>query len=330
VAPLLLTVPGTPGVPVPEARAATRCPSGYVSLTFDDGPSTTSTPRLLRILRERRVPATFFQVGRRVAAAPRVARRVERSGHLVANHSWAHQDMRTQTFSEVVTTLRRTRSAQVAAGTHPGPLMRPPYGALDAVARDAIASAGYRPVLWTIDPRDWTDVSASTIAGRILAGLRPHARNVVLQHDGVRNSPASVSAVPRVVRRARARGDCFVALDDGGNPGFPWPTASVSVGSTEVREGSDLRATVRLHRPTARATYVTVRLEDIGTTAGEDYRGARKRIRFPAGSMSRTVSWRMLRDGKDEPRERVAVVLRKPRHLRIGTGRREVVVLDAS
>jgi hypothetical protein len=55
------------------------------------------------------------------------------------------------------------------------------------------------------------------------------------------------------------------------------------------------------------------------SAASLSVRGARTRVRFGVGSRARTVSWRMLRDGKDEHRERVAVVLRRPRHLRIGT-----------
>src|SRR5688500_11157617 len=138
---------------VAGAERGGPCRSGFVSLTFDDGPAQ-PTPRLLRILREAHVPATFFMVGQRVAISPRVARQVERAGFLVANHSWAHADMRTQSSAQVAATLRATDAALRRAGTHPTPLMRPPYGALDGAARDGIRAAGLVPVLWTIDSRD--------------------------------------------------------------------------------------------------------------------------------------------------------------------------------
>ena len=73
----------------------------------------------MRILRGAHVPATFFMVGQRVAAMPRVARRVERAGFLVGNHSWAHVDMTTQTSNRVAATLRATEAVLRRVGTHP-------------------------------------------------------------------------------------------------------------------------------------------------------------------------------------------------------------------
>jgi hypothetical protein len=104
--------------------------------------------------------------------------------------------------------------------------MRPPYGAIDARVRRLVADLGLTPVLWTIDSRDWAGGDAQQIASRILAQLRPHQRNVVLQHDGVTNSPASVSAVPYVVRAARRRGYCFTSLNDAGRMVTPGMTPS--------------------------------------------------------------------------------------------------------
>src|ERR1051325_6868049 len=77
-----LTLLGT----TPANAAGSACRSGYVALTFDDGPSVSQTPRLLRILTDRHVPATFFMVGSRVAAAPQLARRVAKAGFAIGNH----------------------------------------------------------------------------------------------------------------------------------------------------------------------------------------------------------------------------------------------------
>lgn len=154
--------------------------------------------------------------------------------------------MRTQTSPQVAATLRATDAALRRAGAHQTRLMRPPYGALDEAARDGIREAGFVPVLWTVDPRDWESATAGQIAARILDGLRPNEANIVLQHDGVRRSPTSVDAVPLVIRGARRRGYCFVALDERGRPGFPTPTASVSVSDT--REGEPAVATGRLSK----------------------------------------------------------------------------------
>lgn len=215
---LVLTTPG-------HAAAATRkpCPSGLVALTFDDGPSPTQTPRLVRILREKRVPATFFMVGQRVRSAPGVARLVQRSGFGIANHTWAHPLLTSVSDRTVRKQLTATRNEMRRHGLRPGPLMRPPYGGIDARVRRGIDGTRLVPVLWSVDSLDWAGGNARQIADRILAGLRPHGQNVVLQHDGVDNSAASIDAVPLVVTEARRRGYCFTALDSRGRKVYPVP-----------------------------------------------------------------------------------------------------------
>ncbi len=293
------------------AEARGGC-TGRVALTFDDGPAGGPTDNLLRILREQRVPATFFMVGQRVAAAPRLTRAVERAGFLLANHSWAHARMTEQSRSEVAATLRATERALRRAGTHPTGLMRPPYGALDAAARAGIRDAGLIPVLWTVDSRDWESGDADQIAARILAQLRPGA-NVVLQHDGVSRSAISIAAVPKVVRGARRRGYCFTALDERGRPGFPTPRVSVSV--TGADEGRRATATIRLSKPPGRATSVRVRTVSRTARVGRDVEQIARRVVVPAGRLTVQVPIEVLRDGTDEPVEEFAVRIARPRGL---------------
>ena len=301
------------------------CRSGYVSLTFDDGPAT-PTGRLVKILREAHVPATFFMVGQRVAATQRVARRVERAGFLIGNHGWAHTDMTTQTSAQVTATLRATDAALRRAGTHPTRLMRPPYGALDDAARAGIRAAGFVPVLWTIDSRDWESGTSRQIAARILAALRPNATNIVLQHDGVQRSPLSVAAVPRVIRGARSRGYCFAALDEHGRPGFPTPTASLSV--TNTREGRPAVTTIRLDKPAGRATSVVLRTRSRSATIGKDVDRVRRRVLIPAGGLARRVRIPVPEDGADERREGFEVTIGRPSGVRIGVGSARARIRD--
>lgn len=99
--------------------------------------------------------------------------------------------------------------------------MRPPYGAIDARVRRDVDDLRLVPVLWNVDSNDWRGGSARQIADSILRQLQRHRDNIVLQHDGVRNSPASVAAVPRVVREARRRGYCFGSLGPRGHIAAP-------------------------------------------------------------------------------------------------------------
>ncbi len=308
-------VTGPSGAAVAAAR--TGCPSGPIALTFDDGPSD-ETGRLVSILRQANVPATFFMVGQRVAAAPRVARHVERAGFLVANHSWAHADMRTQSTAEVSASLRSTQRALRRAGTHPTTLMRPPYGALDDAARKGIRAAGLTPVLWTVDSRDWTGGTAQQISARIVSALRPGATNLVLQHDGIGHSPVSIDAVPLVIRAARKRGYCFTALDEKGRPGFPTPRADLEV--TPTREGGSVVVTIRIDKPAGRSTSVWLRTRSDTARVARDVARIARRVTIPAGRLATRVRIRVPRDGIDEYRERFRVTIGRPHGVRIGDG----------
>lgn len=64
-------------------------------LTFDDGPSATITPKILDILKNEGIPATFFVVGTRVDMYPNLVKRAYEEGHYIANHSYTH------TYSEI-------------------------------------------------------------------------------------------------------------------------------------------------------------------------------------------------------------------------------------
>ncbi len=64
-----------------------------VALTFDDGPDPADTPRLLDLLREKGVNATFFVVGKRADQHPEIVRRAWAEGHLIGNHTWSHYSL---------------------------------------------------------------------------------------------------------------------------------------------------------------------------------------------------------------------------------------------
>ncbi|MCB0894540.1 MAG: polysaccharide deacetylase family protein [Nocardioides sp.] len=251
----------TAAEPGPVQRAVRPCSQGLVALTFDDGPSSSVTPALLRVLERQHVPATFFMVGSRVASAPGVARAVDRAGFAIGNHTWVHADLTTQTDAEIRSTLRTTRRQMLHQHLHPGWLMRPPYGAIDDRVRDVVRSMGYTPVLWTIDPRDWSGISAAEIRSRVVGAVRPHATNIVLQHDGVANSPATLAAVPGEISSLRARGYCFAGLDRAGHPTPPVPVASVTADHRAVAEGGRVGLTVHLDRPTSRPTSARLELD---------------------------------------------------------------------
>ena len=287
-------------------RVVRPCSRGLVALTFDDGPSGSVTPALLRVLRRQHVPATFFMVGSRVASAPDVARAVDRGGFTIGNHTWAHTDLRTQTDAEIRAALSSTRRQMLHQHLHPGWLMRPPYGAIDDRVRDVVRSMGYTPVLWTIDPRDWAGRSAAEIEASVVGAVRPHATNIVLQHDGVANSPATLAAVPGEITTLRARGYCFADLDAAGRPTPPVPVARVTADHRSVAEGGRVGLTVHLDRPTSRPTSARLELT-VPPSVDHAVSLSTRTVRFGVGQQQAHLWLHARQDRLDEHDEAVTV-----------------------
>jgi peptidoglycan/xylan/chitin deacetylase (PgdA/CDA1 family) len=286
-----------------------------VALTFDDGPAVGLTPRLLDILTERRVPATFFMVGARIDSAPRAARRVAARGFGIANHTYGHEQLTRLSSTAIRATIRRTRQAAAGKGVRMSRLVRPPYGAMDTRVRSVITGMGMLPVLWTVDPQDWrTGRSSDAIASSVLAQLRPRRTNIVLLHDGIANSPRSVAAVPRIIRTARERGYCFARLGPRGTPVPPVPGVSLSDARVTERTGSraTLAFAIRLDKPTSRRTSVLVTTVDGAARAGRDYGARRVRVSFPVGVTRAVLRVPIAGDRLDEAAESMRVRLSSP------------------
>lgn len=301
-----------------------------MALTFDDGPRARTTTAMLDVLRGRHVRATFFAVGQQVARYPSLARRERAEGHRVENHSYRHENLSRLSTAAVQSTLRRTTAAGLAAGLSRMRLYRPPYGATSPRIRSAAAALGLREVLWTVDPQDWrTGRSAASIRDRVLTHLAPNA--VILLHDGVANSSATVAALPGIIDGARARGYCLGTLSDSG--GIQRPAPKVSLAGATVTEGAfgTVRSAKVALQLSARTSHtVSVRLRTASGTArsGSDFRAVDRRVSVPAGWRGVTVTIPVVGDNRDEPTEMFSASISAPRYASLGTSRATVVVLD--
>jgi|TARA_B110000908_G_scaffold4774_1_gene6233 peptidoglycan/xylan/chitin deacetylase (PgdA/CDA1 family) len=191
---------------VSHSRGRTTLP--YIAMTFDDGPHPQNTPRLLDMLRERNIKATFYVIGRSVNLYPHIVRRIVAEGHEVGNHTWTHRKLTALSDASVRVEMNRTRDAIVAAcGVQPR-TMRPPYGALRQNQRAWIYKEyGYPTILWNVDPEDWKRPGLSVVTSRIVNGTRNGS--IVLAHD--LHKP-TVDAMPATLDGLLRRGFKFVTV----------------------------------------------------------------------------------------------------------------------
>lgn len=203
-----------------RAMAAPRR-GGELALTFDDGPNPAWTPKLLDMLAEHEVKATFFMMGSRAQAQQELVKRMVAAGHLIGNHSWSHPNLAYTATSKIRRELTQTKEALEQITGKPVRYFRPPFGARRPVVFKVACEMGMTVVLWNAMTNDWSEQSADRIAATLtkkIASLewRGHAANIVL-HDGGHLEPAanrepSVTAAGMLAARY-AKSHRFVTLD---------------------------------------------------------------------------------------------------------------------
>jgi len=198
-----------------------------VALSFDDGPDTTFTPKILDILKQKKAPATFFVIGSSANDALGIVRREYDEGHEIGNHTYTHPrwDEISRTLIDVeLNVTERLLNSTLGVKTL---LFRPPYGidhqpeTADEVAELPIAqSMGYLIVGARIDPHDWGEpggvppAPASVIVQRVLEQARSNGGNIVLLHDGGGDRTQTVLALPQIIDGLRAAGFQIVPVSE--------------------------------------------------------------------------------------------------------------------
>jgi peptidoglycan/xylan/chitin deacetylase (PgdA/CDA1 family) len=222
----------TPAKPATYTQA--RVDQPFIAMTFDDGPSAENTPRLLEMLKERNIKATFFLIGQNAASNPEIVRRILADGHEIGNHSWTHPQLSKLSDDRVTAEITKTQEAIKSASGFTPTLLRPPYGAITPRQREWIENQfGLNIILWSVDPFDWKRPGASVITQRILAQVHPGA--IVLSHDIHKQT---VDAMPATLDGLIRKGYKFVTVSQLIAMNKPKPSPSPVAKSAAEHENS--------------------------------------------------------------------------------------------
>ena len=176
---------------------AARNAAPQIALTFDDGPHPEHTPRLLDVLAEWQLTATFFVIGELAARHPDLVRRIAAEGHELGNHTWSHGEPSRIDARQFLDEVRRTDELLAElTGTAPR-TMRPPKGELNWSKLAGLWQRGQSVVLWNVDPRDYRMSSADDMAAWC-SGYEPQGGDILLLHD---NHPWAITAVQTLASR---------------------------------------------------------------------------------------------------------------------------------
>ncbi len=181
----------------------------WLALTFDDGPHQYFTPKLLAILKQYGVKATFFLVGDMAERHPELVKAELDGGHEIGNHTYDHVNLTKIPTEEVATEIQAGGDVlQSISGVRPH-LFRPPGGDYDDNVSEAAESLGYTTVLWTDNAGDWMSPGRRTIERKVLG--RAYNGGVILMHDGIQET---IDILPQLITTLRKEGYEFVTIDE--------------------------------------------------------------------------------------------------------------------
>ena len=225
---VLATDPANVEAPT-DVDAAATCPAAApgvhayapgtgktVALTFDDGPGP-STEAIIRILQDEGVTATFFNLGVNSTVRPSLVRTEAALGFQLGNHTWDHKQLTTLTAAEQAAEMDQATAQQVNLVGFPPCVFRPPYGSYNSTTLSLAQARNMVTWNWSVDTEDWKSEGSSSatwvnfIIQRAQAGGSLN-HPVILLHNPGRALPATVAALPTIIKFYRDRGYTFVDL----------------------------------------------------------------------------------------------------------------------
>jgi len=221
--------------PTPFAVTRTGYKPKLIALTFDDGPDGQWTPKILDILKQKNVPATFFVIGENALAHPFLLKRILAQGSEIGNHSYTHPNLALVSTRGAHIEINATQRLIEAFTGRSMRLFRAPYfGDAEPTTNDELEPAllaqnsGYAIVGLHIDSEDWQRPGTQAIIDRTIEQVQAFdpqlndtaddppgekkAGNIVLLHDSGGDRSQTVAALPIIIDRLRAMGYKFVPV----------------------------------------------------------------------------------------------------------------------
>lgn len=182
-----------------------------IALTFDDGPHSKNTPKVLSEFDRVNGKTTFFVLGGLTNRQKELVNEMAQRGHVIGSHSWSHKAAPTQ--KEAGPEIWKTaRAIYDSTGQWPS-IYRPPYGILDNRTSKVARQDGYAVVNWNKTGADTAKgATAQSIAERVIGGAKPG--DIVLLHDGAGKYDTTIKALPTILNALKKQGYRFVTVPD--------------------------------------------------------------------------------------------------------------------
>ena len=157
-------------------------------------------------LKKRGVKASFFVTGKNAEQYPELIRRMDEEGHLIGNHTYSHLQLSGKNRERFREELVRTNKIIREITGKDVEFVRPPYGSWD---KSFEADLNMFPVLWNVDPLDWSSRNAENVARKVISAAGDGS--VILMHD---EYASTVTAALKIVDELQKQGYRFVTVEE--------------------------------------------------------------------------------------------------------------------
>lgn len=181
-------------------------------LTFDDGPNTSQTLKVLDILDKYKIKATFFMVGENIEYQKDVVKKLYNKGHEIGNHFYAHENINKISKEEMKESILKTNELIYGITGKNPTVLRPPYGFVNEDLKDICGELNMSIILWTADKdsRDWELTPASEMIENVTKKVTNG--DIFLFHDGSKKFTNTLEAIDVIIPKLQDKGYRWVSV----------------------------------------------------------------------------------------------------------------------
>jgi peptidoglycan-N-acetylglucosamine deacetylase len=220
----LITSASWKNIPAQSTIEYQALKTNSLTLTFDDGPDPLYTPKILDVLKQYDIKATFFVIGSQAQKYPELLKRIVSEGHTIGNHTFNHAEIRKISFTDLEKELDNTNKIVEAITGISMKIFREPYNAQivsdttkDIETYQIATNKGYMVIGEDIDLHDWRNTKPEELVQELqvdLAKRKTDVGNTVLLHDGGGNREATTLALTTIIETIQKNGTTIVPLHE--------------------------------------------------------------------------------------------------------------------
>ena len=188
---------------------AVQTDSKKIAITFDAAYGSEETMKIINILKEKDVDATFFLVGFWVEKYPELVKLLDESGIEIGSHSNTHPYMSKLTAEQIKVELQTSMNLITNITGKPVTIFRPPYGDYNDTLINVCDEIGLKTIQWSVDSLDWKGLNTSQMLARINPDIQ--GGGIILFHN---NSDHIVEALPVIIDTLKEQGYELVRISD--------------------------------------------------------------------------------------------------------------------